>query len=722
MLPEIFLAIRREFSPEVWKDIPGADPGFIREKCAAIEAGPLPLPVKCAEIIAFILRSAPVCVNPYDMFADRIRHDDILSRMRSKRLGDALRDRPFARGEEYRAAYDSGLCQGTEDFGHCSPDWDRILTLGLRGMADECRSKAESARLTEKQKSVYESCVIACGAMEDFALRLADEYGKTPDIPASWFASDNLRAIAVRRPRTLGEALQLMTLYYFIQSYLEGSIIRSLGPLDRLLYPFYLADREAGIAGDEECREMLRHFIGRIDAAGITANAALCLTGLTGDGKANPLSMLILGIQEELAGSDIKYHIRCSKNTPKLFIRRIMEMIRAGNSSFVFCSDDVVIRALTGIGIAAEDAERYVMIGCYEASAMGTEIPCTCSGMVSLPKAVELALNNGADMRTGRRIGPATGEPDSLDSFDKLLEAMKKQLVYACALAEERISHIETLYPAVHASPLFTAAMPDCVERGRDAYDSGAKYNNSSVVTVSIATAVDSLQVLRHFVYGTGRISLSGFAEILKNNWEGSEKLRSECRRYTEKYGNHVAEADALAQELLSCCAAQVNGRPNGRGGVFRMGCFSIDWRYRYGEKTTATADGRFAGEPLSKNLTPSTGQDRQGVTAMLLSASAVDAAMLPDGCVVDLMLHPTTVQGESGAAVMEALLGTYFGGGGFALHCNVLDAETMKKAQKDPADHANLQVRLCGWNVRFVNLSRAEQDFLIRQAEGRVE
>ena len=164
--------------------------------------------------------------------------------------------------------------------------------------------------------------------------------------------------------------------------------------------------------------------------------------------------------------------------------------------------------------------------------------------------------------------------------------------------------------------------------------------------------------------------------------------------------------------------AACINGKPNGRGGIFRCGFFSIDYRLTFGEKTGATADGRLAGEPLSKNMCAVTAMDREGVTALIRSATAVDYTDTPNGTVLDIVLYAGAVEGESGLCAMETLLDTYMEKRGFAMQINVLSPEVLRAAQAHPENYATLQVRLCGWNVYFSSLSRVEQDEFIRQTE----
>ena len=251
-----------------------------------------------------------------------------------------------------------------------------------------------------------------------------------------------------------------------------------------------------------------------------------------------------------------------------------------------------------------------------------------------------------------------------------------------------------------------------------DIYDGGAKYNNSSMSFYSLASLVDSLCAVRTLVYEEKAVTLSQLTDILKADWKGYEDLQNRALRLPQKFGINDETADALAAELAQYCAGLVNNRPNGRGGVFKAALYTIDHCIKTGAKTMATPDGRNAGQPLSKNLCAVTGMDKKGVTGLINSAGKIDASQFPNGSVLDVVLHPSAVAGEEGLTAFLGILLTYFKKGGLALHGKVFSPEDLKKAQKDPETYKNLQVRVCGWNAYFVNLTKGEQDAFIRQAE----
>jgi formate C-acetyltransferase len=216
-------------------------------------------------------------------------------------------------------------------------------------------------------------------------------------------------------------------------------------------------------------------------------------------------------------------------------------------------------------------------------------------------------------------------------------------------------------------------------------------------------------------------LTFEQLGDILRSNWEGQEELRQQMLNHPVKFGNNIEEVDAIAEDLAIYGASLINGKPNARGGIFKAANHTIDNCFKYGKKTMATPDGRLAGEPLSKNNSAVTGMDRKGITGLIHSAVRLRPNLFPDGAVLDFVIHPSAVAGEDGLDAFLSLIKVYFDKGGVVMHGNVFRAEDLKAAQIEPEKYANLQVRVCGWNVFFVNLSKEEQDAFIKQAEGAI-
>jgi len=666
-----------------------------------------------ANAFFYIAGCARLAVDKEDIFQDKLDGIGLIKKFRI-RNEKALKAQKLAdRAEEVQKAWTVyGLFHATSDYSHTSPNSRLLMELGFSGLRDRILSITLRDDLTEKQREFYKTCDIMLTAMEIAARRLGEAV--EPYNPKN---AEALQNIAKGAPQNTYEALQLLILYFYMHDNIFGTRIRTLGRLDVLLTPFVRRDIANGTYTRQEISQLFKFFLHKFWTEKVPYDLPFCLCGMDEQGEevTNEVTEQILECYNSLNIYSPKIHIRVSPKTPQKVILQVLSYIRGGNSSFVFINDETAIRGLTRVGISETDARNFVPIGCYEPAVWGMELGCTGCGGINLAKAVELALTNGRDAATGDVCGIETGE---ITSYDAFVEAVKAQIAFLTDRATGYVAAIEPYYGTVNPDPLLSAQYEACMEKGVDIYDGGAKYNNSSMSFYSLASLVDSLCAVRTLVYEEKAVTLTQLTDILKADWKGHEDLRQKALHLPHKFGINDEIADTLAVELAEYCAGLVNNRPNGRGGVFKSALYTIDHCIKTGAKTMATPDGRNAGEPLSKNLCAVTGQDKKGVTGLINSAGKIDSSLFPNGSVLDVVLHPSAVAGDEGLMAFMGLLLTYFKKGGLALHGNVFHAEDLKKAQQDPESYKNLQVRVCGWNAYFVNLTRVEQDAFIRQAE----
>ena len=457
-------------------------------------------------------------------------------------------------------------------------------------------------------------------------------------------------------------------------------------------------------------------FLVEIDALKAIANMPFALGSTKEDGTSaiNPMSYVLLDSYKRSALPDVKLHILCTEDMPEDFLLSCMDSIKKGCNSLVFINDKLMVNGLIKLGIDPEDARQYTIVGCYEAAAKN-EIPCSCSTRFSLPKALEYTLHKGKDMVTGHIVG-LPFEPE-FETFEALYDAFLQNTHHLVTGAINLTCCSESQMPNRHAAPLFSALLEDCVQSGGDIYcNFAARYNNSSLMAVGLGTAVDALVAIRELVYERKQLTLPQLIEILDNNWEGQEALRQFARNKLPKYGCGEDKVDVIAEDIGKKLSKWVNGVPNGRGGIFRLSIFSIDWRTEWGYKTAASADGRKTGETFSQNASATFGMDRNGPTGHIQSVTRLPGEDCVNGLVMDMEMHSSAVAGEKGVSVLLALLKTFFHKGGQTMHYNVLDTETLKDAQLHPENHQNLQVRVCGWNADFTKMTKSEQDeFILR-------
>ena len=654
------------------------------------------------DILTNMLDNCDLRVKPHDRFFVGVNVGGLYGRVLDERISvyDGILDENGLQKGVSAFAYSGGM-----DLGHTSAEWESVISLGIYGL----RQRIEDYRdkCGEKEKAFFDGAAMVYDAALRFMKRCAD-FARENGMGEM---SESLYRLTHRPPETLYEAMQTSLLFYSLHRYFDRSDPRSMGRVDSLFYPYFLGEER------ERARGLVRDYITALNGFNTVANLPFALGGTrVGESLVSELSYMFLEEYRKMRPDEVKLHILVGDRTPEDFLALAMESIREGSNSIVFLSDKKVVESLIRLGERREDAERYYAVGCYECGGF-EELACTCSARVNIPKALEYALFDGVDLTTGERIGLRV--ENAPRDFAELKNEFYRQLGNLCKCAMKATDLWEAKYKMIHAAPILSATYEAALEKGGDLYcDSSARYNNSSLNAMGLATAADSLCAIRKLVFEDKRYTLAELCEILRADWSGNEPLRLYCKNKLPKFGNGDPVVDSVAAEIVEALDSFVSGKPNVKGGVYRLGLFSIDQRWSLGKHTAASADGRWAGETLSQNTGATFGCDREGTTAHLLSVTALDAGRTPNGSIVDIDLHSSAVEGENGLSALLATLHTYIEMGGFAVHYNVLNTEVLKDAVKYPDRYPNLQVRLCGWNVLFSSLSDREKEEFIRRSE----
>ena len=655
------------------------------------------------EIIEFALDHCEIDIPEQNRFFINVNYADIPCFVKKKRmesLGELVTSR-LREGIE-ALAY-TGAC----DYSHTTAEWESVIKLGIYGLRNRVSEYAMSNSENEDAKGFYEQILKVYNAALRFMRRASD----TAALCGRTEMAASLLRLTNNAPSNLFEALQTSIVYYHLQQFFDGTVLRTLGRLDSLYYSYYARENK------NEADQLLLDYIKEIDRLHAPANIPFALggTGEGGECLINALSYIWLDMYQKASTTNTKLHILCSENTPEDIIKKAFRYISEGNNSIVFMSDGRVIESLEKQGVAHKDAVDYHVVGCYECGGEG-ELTCSCNARVNIPKALELALNGGRDMLTGKLIGLENSS--HFETFGDLCEEFERQLTYLCKCAMTVTDLYESRYAEIHSAPILSGTYTSALQKGGDLYlDYSAKYNSSSLNAIGLATATDSLAAIKKAVFEDKTVTLGEFTEIMRSDWQGKEPFRLLIKNKYPKFGQGDINTDKIAKRIVDVLSDTVSYKPNAKGGKWRLGLFSINWRWDLGEKTAASADGRRSGETLSQNTSASFGADKEGATAHLISAARIDSSKTPNGAIIDIDLHSSAVRGENGINALVASLKSYFELGGFAVHYNVLDTDTLVEAKKDPAKYPTLQVRLCGWNVLFSTLSEKEKDEFIARS-----
>lgn len=689
-----------------------------------------------------ILDSRPM--TAYRVAAEDIRiyEEEVIPYWR----GRSLRERIFSRvPEEWRRAYASGLFTEFMEQrapGHTALD-GVIYRRGMRDFQAEIASRMAALDYLNDPGAVeraeaLEAMAIACEAAVIFAERhaaLAEAMASAEPDPGRRAELARIAAVCRRvpaeAPRDLWEALQM---YWFVHlgviTELNGWDAMTPGRLDVHLRPFYEQGLAEGSLTREQAKELLACFWIKFNnhpappKVGVTAQesgtyndfANVNLGGLTADGEdaVSEVSYLILEVADELALLQPQASVHISARTPERFLKAACRVIRKGKGyPSVFNADETVMEMLRA-GKRLEDAREGGCSGCIETGAFGKEA-YVLTGYLNVPKLLELALNDGRDPLTGLQVGPRTGEAARFADFEALYAAFERQLAWVVDLKIRVNNLIERLVARHAPAPFLSVVIRDCIAKGRDYYDGGPRYNTTYIQCCGIGTVTDSLSALKTHVFEERAVPLAELLAALAQDFEGAEALRLRLRNRTPFFGNDDDRADRIMQRVYRSLLAAIDGKPNTKGTVYRLNMLSTTCHVYFGRMLGATPDGRRAREPESDGTSPAHGADRNGPTAVIRSLAKMDQA-LSGGTLLNMRFLPSVLASDGDLDKLAQLIRTYFRMNGHHIQFNVVDTETLRRAQAAPEEHRDLLVRVAGYSDYFVDLDPFHQEEIIRR------
>jgi formate C-acetyltransferase len=662
--------------------------------------------------------------------------------------GRTMRERMFAEmTPEWIDAYEAGIFTEFMEQrapGHTVLD-DKIYRKGMIDFQKEIEDALErldflhDPQAYARQEELI-AMKIAAGALIRFAERHA---GLARDMAAQ--ESDPLRKAELERiaavcawvpahaPRDFWEALQY---YWFVHLGVTTELNTwdsfDPGRLDQHLFPFYRRGLDEGALTREQAEELLHCFWIKFNnqpappKVGVTAAesgtytdfAQINIGGQCPDGSdgVNDVSFLLLDVVEEMRLLQPSASIQVSKKNPDRFIRRAAKIIRTGFGQPSIFNHDLIVQELVRMGKDIVDARCGGSSGCVEVGAFGKEA-YILTGYFNLPKVLEITLHNGIDPRTGKRIGLETGDPTAFPSFDALFAAFERQVNYFIDVKVRGSQVIERLYAAYLPAPFLSLLIDDCILRGRDYHDGGARYNTSYIQGVGLGSITDCLSAVKFHVFEERTFAMRDLLAALEQDYQGFERLRQLLLNRAPKFGNDDDRADAVMVRVFEMYFQAVDGRPNTRGGEYHVNLLPTTCHVYFGSVTGATPDGRRAWTPLSEGISPVQGADRCGPTAVLRSAAKMDQART-GGTLLNQKFTPHLLAGEDGLDHLVQLVRAYFRLDGHHIQFNVVDAATLREAKKNPQQHRDLIVRVAGYSDYFCDLGEALQDEIIARTE----
>lgn len=596
------------------------------------------------------------------------------------------------------------------DTSHTCPDWESILELGPKGLADRARNRRKTAQHEDERLfldcvvEVYEALSRECLRWAEFA----DRKGMK-DVAAV------LRENAAHEPRTFREALQWSLVYDRAQE-TEGEDVRSQGMFDRLFLKYYKADLAAGRETRESAKRLLADFYTRFYSQCHPNNKNISFGGYDIAGRPvwNELTELGFETFRELGRINPKLTYRFGAKTPRWQLEKVAQCIAEGKNSIVFACEETMANMFTRRGKSAEDVCNYVLVGCYEPGIAGREVVASMSADVNLVKPLEAVFNFGKSF-DGFRIGPDCELPANGEAFER---EYLRQLDAMLVTVLESTRMVEQSWYDLNPAPLHSGSFRDCIASAKDYSLGGCKYNSSGVDCSGLGTVADSLAAVRYLVDEAKLLTMDELRKVMLANWKDYEKLRLRVIRHAPKWGNNNDKADAAAKRVYDALVRRINTTRNGHGGFFQAGLWSINLDISFGKRTVATPDGRYRGDSLSRNNVATAGCGKEGPLASMHSNLKLDLAESPNGHIMDVILPLSVTRRPTAAKDIATVLATYFKNGGQCIHLNGFDSALLREATAHPEKYPDLQVRVCGWNVRWADLSDQEKQSFIATVE----
>jgi len=666
---------------------------------------------------------------------------DILPFWRGRTVEDRLEDRlPPDVAEDMDKYIFAMVLEITYGIGHFTMNHPRVLKLGLSGIIAEAEERYNAMTPEERLEDkglFYDAVIRSLRATIRFANRYADLATSLAEDETDPERAEELRTIArvCRRvpehpAETFHEAVQSVYFIHLVAQIESGGNSISLGRIDQILRPYYMADRQSGRITPEQARELLSLLFiktneiwnileeayipaGEGTEGKTTQNVTVGGVGVDGEDATNELSYIGLGAYADVRTVQPDFGVRLSPNAPEDFFRKAIEYTKDGVLLHLF-NDEAVIKSLQRAGHTLEDARDYGVVGCLEPNAQGKTFGSTFAVQFSGIKCLELALSNGVDNIFGHRSGIESGDPATFTSFDDVWNAYNAQVSHFMGQMAKGMAVLDEAIAELVPSPFASAMIDGPMEKGLDLTRGGAVYNSTGVQFIGFSNVVDSLYAVKRAVFEDGVMSLGELASCLADDWDGADDKRAYLLQKIPKYGNDNDEVDAMAQRVLAHFCGEALKHRNYRGGAFWPGVFTVGFHIVMGAFAGASGDGRHAGDVLGNGITPTNGSAFSGPTAVINSVTKLPLTCIYNGVNLNMRFDGSRLKAE----ILMALVQTYFRQGGRQVQFNMLDSATLRDAQAHPEKYRDLVVRVSGYSALFTGLSETAQDEIISRME----
>jgi formate C-acetyltransferase len=646
-----------------------------------------------------------------------------------------------------------------------------MLRKGLQGIIDEASRKEQGLGSSEDDRArrdFYRTVRQSLSGIIGYAEKLgveagrqaleAEKSGNSMRAAELRRMNDYLQRVPAQSPQTFQEALNALWICKVALHQENANVALSLGRLDQILYPFYKKDVETGRITPRDAVELvgclwlkIADHVPLVPEAseelfgGTASNQAITLGGVDRDGNdaVNDLTFVMLEVTELLRLRDpnvnARYHPLVNTRDYRDRLARLNLKTRA---TPCFHNDLAAIDQLKTQGVSEADARDYGAVGCVEPTSCGRTYGATGTCLMNLTSVLELTLFQGKHRLTGLGkydpVWQASPPPEAMQSFDDFKAAFENNLDWLIENAVKLNNMLGLTHRKVHPTPMLSALMEGCMEKGRDVIDGGATYNASGVAITGLAEVVDSITAIEEFAFGKGggsRIPMSGMIGAITTDWgseENDEATSALYRKYhamvsasRNKFGYDTSPmAKGNAVWLVDSLHNKFQSRRNYRGGPYTVGYWTMTNHAGFGVLTGALPSGRVKGKPFASGITPVEGHAPELPSCLRFVGTLDQTHHMVNGQALNLKFTPPPV-GDNGKQAeflnaFSAYLDTYFKDyGGLQVQCNIIGREELWKAHNNPGEcPQDLFVRVSGYTAYFKDLSPHMQREVILRGE----
>ena len=636
-----------------------------------------------------LLSEHPLYCNPLDAFVGK--GFLFLERMRPKEH-KWNPDYPYDDLKVYFERYN--IISGIDNCHHFTPDLQIGLDLGWGGILKELYE--QRACHDASHDDFYRSEIAVVEAIISFLRRMTNEIRELAQKENNQQLKQNLidmadtnDAIVEDAPKTFKQACQWMCWFSMLsRTYNRGS---AGGQLDEMLRPFYERDIANGTLTDDEAVFYLaclflqdsRYFqLGGPDADGndmISKISYLCLEAAD---KMNLACNLTVRVHDKLNidffNKSVEYLFKNKQGWPR------------------YSSDNALVDGFMRCGYSKELARRRVAAGCHWMCIPGMEYTMNDTVKINLLKVFEVAFR---DMMQDSSVIP---------SIDALWDKYTKHLKLAVDATGNGIMHHLKYQTKSQPELILNLFQHGLVKKGVNITDGGANFYNMCVDGSGIAVVADSFAAIHQRIENEKRLDYKELSELLDSDFEGVEgEYKRLMLSHSERYGGGNTLGDEWAKRISQKYTELVRDLNNQHKGInFIPGFFSWSNTIMLGKAVGATPNGRKSGDPINHGANPNGGFRKDGaVSAMCNSIAAIQPGY--GNCApVQLELDPGIANDSEGVKKMADMILAVMNTGNTLLNINIIDAQKILEADKDPSKFPDLVVRVTGFTAFFAMLS----------------